>query len=202
MSYGFIIDMEKCIGCHGCSVTCKAANGTPPGVTRSHVLRSYEGTYPDVHRIIRPVMCNHCENPLCVPVCPIDGATYRREDGIVVIDKELCDGCGHCIEACPYGARYAISSPDGYFGAQLSPYEEVAYVGKEEGTVDKCDFCLEYSGGADPNPVCVKACQVEARIFGELDALQGMIAARGGATYLPEEGTSPVVFYLPVVDNK
>ena len=90
MAYGFVIDLEKCVGCHGCSVACKGANGTPPTVTRSRVDRGTEGSYPNAVRTIRPMLCMMCENPPCVAVCPQGATTIRDEDGIVVIDKEKC----------------------------------------------------------------------------------------------------------------
>ena len=100
MAYGFVIDLEKCVGCHGCSVACKGANGTPPTVTRSRVDRGTEGSYPNAVRTIRPMLCMMCENPPCVSVCPVQ-ATYKGDDGIVVIDADRCIGCGKCDRACP-----------------------------------------------------------------------------------------------------
>ena len=86
MTYGMLIDLKKCVGCHACSVACKEAHGTRPGVRRSRVDRVFEGTYPDVRKTAYPMLCMHCETAPCVEVCPQD-ATYKREDGIVVIDK-------------------------------------------------------------------------------------------------------------------
>lgn len=199
MAYGFVIDLEKCVGCHGCSVACKGANGTPPGVMRSRVLRGTEGTYPHAVRTIRPVLCMMCEKPSCVTVCATGASTIREEDGIVVIDKEKCIGCKSCIEACPYGARFLIENTDGYFGAKLNEYESVSYATMSKMTVDKCDFCIEHSGTDKPDPVCVQACMAEARIFGDLDEMKELVAKRKGDTYLPEEGTNPRVFYLPTI---
>ena len=93
MAYGMLIDLKKCVGCHACAVACKEAHGTPPGITRSHVKREFEGEYPDATMHIVPMLCMHCENPPCVEACPTEGATYKREDGIVVVDKEKCIGC-------------------------------------------------------------------------------------------------------------
>lgn len=198
MAYGFVIDLEKCVGCHGCSVACKAANGTPPGVTRSNVVRGTEGTYPNAVRVIRPMLCMMCENPPCVEVCPTGASTMREEDGIVVINKEECIGCESCAKACPYGARYLVANEEGYFGGELNEYEQVAYANMPAKTMDKCDFCIEYNGG-EPNPVCVKACMAEARVFGDLDEMKKLVEERGGEPYLPDEGTSPRVFYLPTI---
>mgnify|MGYP000432421912 CR=1 FL=1 len=199
MAYGMLIDLKKCVGCHACAVACKEAHGTPPGITRSHVKREFEGEYPDATMHIVPMLCMHCENPPCVEACPTEGATYKREDGIVVVDKEKCIGCKSCMEACPYGARYLVQSEDGYFGSELNEYESVAYENMPKMTVDKCDFCIEHSGDGKPDPVCVKACMAEARLFGDLDEMKKLVAERGGEAYLPEEGTEPRVFYLPTI---
>ncbi len=199
MEYGFVIDLEKCVGCHGCSVACKAANGTPPGVTRSNVVRGTEGTYPNAVRTIRPMLCMMCETAPCAEICPT-GASVKREDGIVTIDKEKCIGCGSCQTVCPYDARYLVETEEGYFGANLNEYEQVAYKDRvKKMTMDKCDFCLGHSGNDTPDPVCVKVCMAEARFFGELSEMKKMAEARGGDVYKPEEGTNPRVFYLPVI---
>lgn len=86
MTYGMLIDLKKCIGCHACAVACKEAHGTPPKVTRAHVEIEYVGNYPDVRMTAYPMLCMHCENAPCVEVCPT-GASFKREDGIVAINK-------------------------------------------------------------------------------------------------------------------
>ena len=110
MTYGMLIDLKKCIGCHACAVACKEAHGTPPAVTRAHVQKEYEGAYPNTVMNIVPMLCMHCENPPCVEACAVEGATYKRDDGIVVIDKEKCIGCKACIAAC---LRLALLPRDG-----------------------------------------------------------------------------------------
>lgn len=202
VQYGFLIDLEKCVGCHGCSVACKQANGTPPGDTRSKVLRSYEGEYPNTKRSIRPMLCMMCSNPACVPVCPTGATSIREEDGIVVIDKEKCIGCQSCMKACPYGARYYIADGDGYFGSDLNEYEATVYDAKQmlPKTVDKCDFCIGHSDDGKPDPVCVKACFTEARKFGPIEEIKAEVEKRGGSVLNPEAGTEPNVYYLPVVE--
>lgn len=197
MAYGMIIDLKKCVGCHACSVQCKAANATPPGVTRSRVERRTIGTYPNVKTEIIPMLCMQCGEPSCVPVCPV-GATYKREeDGIVVIDKSMCIGCQQCVKACPYGARYFVANSEGYFGDVLAEWEKKGYVAYPAGTVDKCDFCLsKTSQGEIPSPACVRECLVGARIFGQLDELQSMIKSRSGYQLEPFR-RKPSVYYLP-----
>ena len=193
MTYGMLIDLKKCVGCHACAVACKEAHGTPPAVTRSHVKREFEGTYPDARKTAVPMLCMHCENPPCIEACAVEGATYKRDDGIVVVDKEKCIGCKACIAACPYGARYYCESEQGYFG-DLNEYEEVMYAAMPQGTVDKCTFCAERidAGGNQPQ-ACVAACVAGARVFGDLDTLkkqaeEGMAAAPTKAR-TPPSGT-------------
>lgn len=198
MSYSMVIDLKRCVGCNACSTICKAENGTPPGVTRSKVMRKEIGKYPDVRRLSLPMLCMHCENPPCVDVCP-SGATYKRpEDGIVVVDKDVCIGCRACITACPYGARYTSHSDVGYFGEQLTPYEEVKYQDMPAGVTDKCDFCLS-SGRLErgEKPACVENCIAEARFFGTKEEMAKLVAERKGFQLRPELGTDPQVYYLP-----
>ena len=104
--WGMVIDLAKCVGCDSCTVACKAENRTPPGISYNVVLEQETGTYPNVRIEALPRPCMQCENPACVSVCPVK-ATYRGEDGIVVIDADRCIGCKYCIAACPYGARSA-----------------------------------------------------------------------------------------------
>ena len=196
MSYCMVLDIKKCIGCYACSVVCKQANGTPPGVNRSSISIEHEGSYPDTKAIITPRVCMHCENAPCVEVCP-SGASAVGEDGIVTIDKETCIGCKSCIMACPYGARSYIASSEGYFGETLNAYEGAKYAVMPEGTVDKCDFCkgngrLE----AGDSPACVAACVAGARYFGTFEEMKEIIDVRGGYQLLPEEGTNPSVYYV------
>lgn len=197
MTYGMVINLRKCVGCRACVTACKGANGTPPTVFRSRVEQEFVGKYPDTKCNITPMLCMHCENAPCVEVCP-SGASQKGEDGIVTIDKEKCIGCKSCMAACPYQARCYIESEDGYFGKELTAYEEVRYAAMPTGTVDKCDFCkgngrLESGEG----PACAQACVAKARIFGDLDELKSMIDERDAAQLMPEQGTNPSVYYIP-----
>ncbi|WP_302963243.1 4Fe-4S dicluster domain-containing protein [uncultured Adlercreutzia sp.] len=197
MTYGMLIDLKKCIGCHACATACKEAHGTPPGVTRSHVEREVEGTYPDTRLTAVPMLCMHCETAPCVEVCPT-GASFKREDGIVSVNKDDCIGCKTCMNACPYGARYYREDERGYFGDTLNEYEEVMYPTMPKGTVDKCTFCADrVDEGAGRSQACVAACPAEARLFGELEDIRSQAEAADGYQLLPEEGTGPSVWYLP-----
>ena len=202
MTYGMLIDLKKCVGCHACSVACKEARGTRPGVRRSRVERTFEGIYPSVRKTAVPMLCMHCEMPSCVEVCPQD-ATYKRDDGIVVIDKDKCIGCGACQTVCPYDARHLAASEDGYFGSELNEYEAVMYEAMPPATMDKCTFCAErIDAGSGEKQACVAACPAGARVFGELDDIRAEAEAAGGYQLLPEEGTNPSVWYLPFKVNE
>jgi tetrathionate reductase subunit B len=178
VQYGMLIDTRRCIGCHACTVACKSEFDVPLGVNRSWVEYIEKGHYPNVDRSFLPRLCNQCSEPSCVDVCPT-GATWKREeDGIVVVDEEICIGCKYCIQACPYGARF--SNP-------------------LTGTADKCDFCMHRVGeGIEPS--CVNTCMGRARIFGDINDPNSEISkglSNNSTTVLRREmGTHPNVFYI------
>lgn len=210
--WGMVVDLFRCIGCYGCQMSCKAENATPPGVTFARVEISEVGTYPNVSRIILPLLCMHCNNPPCESVCPTK-ATQKREDGIVFVDEDMCIGCKYCIIACPYGARYFVDEQEPYFGEQgLTPFEEVGYAKHKSGVAMKCDYCrhridegltkgLQPGVDREATPACVINCMAKARIFGDLDDPNSEVAqlvASGQAFQLnPEQGTDPSTHYLP-----
>ncbi|GFP21558.1 prokaryotic molybdopterin-containing oxidoreductase family, iron-sulfur binding subunit [Candidatus Hakubella thermalkaliphila] len=99
-----VIDLRKCVGCSACTIACVSENKLPPGVVYRPVTDEEIGTYPNVTRRFLPRPCMQCDEPPCVPVCPV-GATWKQADGVVVIDYERCIGCRYCITACPYAAR-------------------------------------------------------------------------------------------------
>ena len=200
MRYGMVIDLKKCLGCYGCQISCKAEKATPPGVLYARVLKREIGEYPNVRRISIPLLCMHCANPPCEEVCPT-GATTKRADGIVVIDKETCVGCRYCMMVCPYEARYFHAKLREYFPGQgLTAYEELGYDNHPTGVVEKCDFCLaRVERGLEPS--CVASCMAGARYFGDLEDPESDVATlirnRGGYQLEPQLGTDPSVFYLP-----
>lgn len=197
--YSMVIDLKKCIGCHACTIACKAKNSTRPGIFWNWVFDEEVGEYPSVNRYFVPRLCMHCQDAPCIEVCPT-GATYRGEDGLVLIDYDKCAGCRYCVVACPYGARYFNEQKAGYFGIHLIPPEELGYQKRRLGAVEKCDFCIDaVKHGQDP--ACVRACPNKARCFGNLDdpdsEVSKLIRSKHGFQLHKELGTDPLVYYLP-----
>lgn len=176
--YGMVIDLRKCVGCEACTVACKSENGVPLGHFRTWVQEVEKGTFPNVSRMFVPRLCNHCEDPACVSVCPT-GASYKRsEDGIVLVEQDDCIGCKYCMVSCPYGVRYLDES---------------------KGVVDKCTWCVHrVEEGLVPS--CVNTCIAGARIFGDLNdpesAISKFIATHPVQQLKPESGLGPNVYYV------
>jgi Fe-S-cluster-containing dehydrogenase component len=208
--WAMVIDLEKCIGCSACTIACKAENHTPPGVVYNPVLEEEVGEYPNVRRVFMPRPCQQCDDPPCVPVCPVN-ATWKREDGIIVIDYNACIGCRYCLAACPYGARY-FDFGDHYTDGTpaLQPYEEAPgpEYGKEwtrngdsspVGNARKCQFCI-HRLDAGMLPACVVTCIGGAMHFGDKNDPESLVSEMIGSPRvkrLKEElGTDPKVYYL------
>jgi len=212
--WGMVIDLKKCIGCYSCVISCKQEHFLPPGVFWNRVLIGESGKYPNVSKLMYPVLCNHCKEAACVKVCPT-GATYKREDGIVEILPDKCVGCRYCLVVCPYQQRtYYGCDKESYFPRQ--GFTQLEIIGKElyphqKGNVLKCNFCVEridagMKKGLKPGihregtPACVNACPVKARYLGDLedpdDEISQLIKARKGFQFHPEFGTNPSVYYI------
>jgi Fe-S-cluster-containing dehydrogenase component len=212
--WAFVIDTTTCIGCGRCVEACKLENHVPeePEMNRTwvelHVIDqdgSVRVSSPDggIHGFpteetmpaadaanVRdayfvPRTCMQCENPPCTWVCPVS-ATFRTEDGIVFVDEGRCIGCGYCIVACPYGARYIVPA------GETTP-KGVA------GVVDKCTFCYHRITRGQL-PACAEVCPANARIFGDLlDAASPVSVAINEnrvRVMKPALGTRPQVWYI------
>lgn len=173
-----VVDLRRCIGCHSCSVACKAEFNVPLGVWRSWVKQVEVGTYPHVKRYFMPRLCNHCDNPSCVRACPTRASYVRPEDNTVQVKEDRCIGCRLCIAACPYNSRFS------------HPEKKIA---------NKCTFCI-HRVDKGLVPACVNTCQANARIFGDLNDSQSevyrLISTAPVITLKPEMGTEPRVFYV------
>jgi molybdopterin-containing oxidoreductase family iron-sulfur binding subunit len=209
--WAMVIDLRKCVGCNGCTIACITENKLPPGMAYRPVMTETHGTYPHVARRFIPRPCMQCENPPCVPVCPVN-ATWKRSDGIISIDYDQCIGCRYCITACPYSAR---SFDAGYFysdfeGGEPQPYELLsspeygedrvrAEGGSPVGNARKCTFCLHRIEQGEL-PACVLTCMGWATYFGDMNDTKSLVAELIGqpnVMRLKEElGTDPKVFYL------
>ena len=174
MQYGMIIDIDRCVGCHACTIACKAEWEVPTQFNRNWVYRlGPSQTSSGMAYTYYPGLCNHCKEPSCVPVCPADPVSMTMKDaktgktvtievaatwkdpfnGTVQIDTERCIGCGACRDACPYGARYI---------------NEELKDDNSDGKADKCTYCMpRVAAGLEPS--CVQTCLARARIFGDLD---------------------------------
>jgi dimethyl sulfoxide reductase iron-sulfur subunit len=200
MHYGMVIDLKRCVGCNSCTLACRMEHGTPPGIL-FHKVKKYEvGQYPTAKLRFLPTPCMHCQDPACIKVCPT-GATYQREDGLVMIDDKKCMGCRYCIVACPYDSRRFLSQIANYYGGDSpTPYEKVKQKGFALGTVVKCNFCA-HRLETGRLPACVERCPAQARYFGDLDnpdsEVSHLIADYQGAPLRADFGTRPSVYYLP-----
>lgn len=197
----FIVDVTRCIGCGSCCVADKREYQVPDGYYRTWVERyikdiddevfvdspnggvdGYQEPRTDLKRPVRdtffiPKLCNMCQKPSCVQVCPV-GATFRTPDGFVLIDHKRCVGCAYCIQACPYSVRF------------LHPVSK---------TAGKCTWCY-HRVRKGLLPVCVEVCPVKARKFGDMNdkssEVYKLLSGPGVITVLKKEmGNKPSLFY-------
>jgi len=197
--WAMVIDLRRCIGCQACLAACKSENGVPLGIHYTWVETHEEGKYPNMKLTFLPRLCNHCDNPPCVQVCPV-GATYKRGDGIVMQDVNRCIGCRYCMVACPYGVRsFLWEEPS---GAWPQAWRGVAEA--KHGFVVKCHGCF-HRIEKGLKPACVDACVGGARVFGDLQdpnsevrRIVDTIPTQRLKAYL---GTKPMVFYVGLSDT-
>lgn len=177
MSFGFVIDNRRCIGCHACTVACKAEHEIPVGSFRTWVKYVDKGVFPNVRRYFTVLRCNHCGDAPCVNICPT-GALFHRSDGIVDFNRRNCIACKACMVACPYDA---------------------IYIDPETETAAKCNYCA-HKIELGLQPACVTVCPVEAIVAGNLDAsgseISRLVALEQTMVRRPEKGTQPKVYYV------
>ena len=179
MRYGFVIDQNRCIGCHACTVACKEEHNIAVGVNRTWVKYIEKGRYPDTRRYFAVLRCNHCDDAPCIEICPTI-ALFRRADGIVDFDNERCIGCKSCMQACPYDALY---------------------IDPERNTAAKCNFdASRVERGY--KPACEVVCPTQAILSGDLDdptsEVSRRVAMEKVSVRKPEKGTKPKLFYVGV----
>ncbi|HEY3150348.1 MAG TPA: 4Fe-4S dicluster domain-containing protein [Candidatus Binatia bacterium] len=179
MRYGFVIDQNRCIGCHACTVACKEEHNIAVGVNRTWVKYIEKGRYPDTRRHFAVLRCNHCDDAPCIEICPTV-SLFRRTDGIVDFDHERCIGCKSCMQACPYDALY---------------------IDPERNTAAKCNFdASRVEMGY--KPACEVVCPTQAILSGDLDDPNSLVSKRIALEKVsvrkPEKGTKPKLFYVGV----
>jgi len=196
---GMVIDLDKCTGCKGCAVACKSEFKTNLGVFKSNVIELEHGRYPKTKRDFLPWLCNHCDNPVCITDCPVDPisatfegvkyqkrATYKRPDGVVLVDQHRCVGCGQCIESCPYKARFFNPTQKAGGDKTMNP-------------ADKCTLC-EHRLDKGVVPSCVNTCCGRARIVGDLNDPKSeaskLLKKNRSKTLLSRKRTKPQVSYI------
>lgn len=207
--WGMAIDFGKCgKGCNECIRACNSAHNVPQIPNANHEIKwiweePYEKVFPyqrtdyerhDLAGSQLPVLCNHCADPPCTRVCPTQ-ATWKRDDGIVMMDYHRCIGCRYCVAACPYGSR-------SFNWVDPRPYIETMnpqFPTRTIGVVEKCNFCEERLADG-LLPACVEACSQKALVFGDLNdensAVRQALKSRYAMQRQPELGTGPSVFYL------
>jgi molybdopterin-containing oxidoreductase family iron-sulfur binding subunit len=200
--WGMVIDLTKCrSGCTACMDACRQENNVAfhgdrrwdiHWIRRATIRPKEEGPGREEKSVL--LMCNQCDNPPCAQVCPVQ-ATYKREDGIVLVDHHRCIGCRYCMIACPYNARF--------FNYKENPdWPNKDYPKRSHGVAESCHFCAHLldEGGW---PACVEACEgvgAGALVFGDMkdpDSEVARLVAEGSVKRIREDwGTEPKVYYL------
>jgi len=223
--YAMVIDLQRCVGCGGCSISCRNENNVSEGIYWSHKITETSGTFPNVRFHYMPTLCNHCTNAPCVRGCPTK-AMHKLDNGITMHDPKKCIGCRYCMINCPYGVIYFNWKDAHPFwkednslipGVTSSPAEEVSKVGSKgtpyynpernatlpairpKGVVEKCTFC-DHRVKEGKLPRCVEACPADARIFGDLEdpgsEVRKLLGKFRPFRLKEAVGTGPAVFYI------
>jgi molybdopterin-containing oxidoreductase family iron-sulfur binding subunit len=218
VKFGYGLDLSRCIGCRRCVYGCVAENNQSrdPQIQWIRVVRmdkekgidfaSAEHYYnpaevPEEGHTYMPIACQQCENPACTKVCPVQ-ATWKENDGIVVVDYNWCIGCRYCMAACPYGARHFNWKKSQVPAEELNP--DTHYLGNRPrpvGVVEKCTFCIQRTREQPGRyPACEEACPVGARKFGNLldpkSEMRYLIENKRVFILKEELNTQPKFFYF------
>ena len=172
--YGFYFDSDRCIQCRTCEVACSSIHNNEPEMKWRKVIEVWSGKFPDVTRTFFSRACMHCGKPACEAVCPTGAISKRIEDGIVVVDRDKCNGCQECFLACPYDVPH--------FDA--------------DGTMQKCDFCIEQG----IEPACVVHCPTEALRYGTIDELPELSAGKVAERLYGNTEPSMIILHQPGVN--
>jgi Fe-S-cluster-containing dehydrogenase component len=220
--WAMVIDLDRCTGCEACVVACRVENNIPAvgpeeaakgrSINWIRIERYFEGEYPDVKIKFMPVLCQHCEQAPCEPVCPVY-ATYHTDEGLNAQVYNRCVGTRYCANNCPYTVRFFnFFDPkwDAPLGEALNPEVSV----RMRGVMEKCTFCIQRirkgeekardEGRAvrdgDVVPACVQTCPTRAMYFGNIadpESEVSKLSNSNRATRLLEDlGTKPKVIYL------
>ncbi|MEN6461907.1 MAG: 4Fe-4S dicluster domain-containing protein [Syntrophomonas sp.] len=177
--WGMVIDLNKCVGCHACSVACLAENKVADGKYRTRIIENDEGVFPKLAHYTEKWACNHCQDAPCVKACPTKASHYT-EWGTVDVDPDLCIGCGYCVLACPYRVRMMDESRYG-------------------GLPVKCSLCT-HRLEEGKKPACESTCIASAIITGDLNNANSEInkwIQKGAVVRHPEYNTKPNVYVIP-----
>jgi molybdopterin-containing oxidoreductase family iron-sulfur binding subunit len=208
--WAMVITPKKCPGgCRECIDACHRVHNVPDfGNSKDEIKWIWNEPFRDAfpaqeHAYLEEdlkkkpviVLCNHCDNPPCVRVCPTKATFKRKEDGIVVMDYHRCIGCRFCVAGCPYGARSMNFRDPRPFIKEINP----DFPTRTKGVVEKCNFCEERLARG-LLPACVVACREKAMVFGDLESPQSevrkLLQAHFAIRRKPELGTNPQVYYI------
>jgi len=204
-----VIDLSRCKNVKACQATCNHAHHLQEGQNWIKVYPMKDAVHTAPYW--QPTTCMHCDEPPCVKVCPVD-ATFKRQDGIVLIDNNRCIGCRFCMAACPYSTRvFNWGEPDLPASVAEEPYNPETSVPQKRGTVGKCDFCPDMTR-MGMLPHCVTACPNGVYFFGDMNEdsvtngaetyrFSDMIRDKAGYRLMEDLGTKPSVYYLPPVNR-
>lgn len=204
-----VIDLARCKNLKKCQSACNHMHQVHSGQNWIKVLGMEDADHTAPYW--QPTTCMHCDEPPCVKVCPVD-ATFKRQDGIVLIDSDRCIGCRFCMAACPYSTRvFNWEEPVLTQAVAEQPYSCETSMPQKKGTVGKCDFCPDMTRKGEL-PHCVSACPNGVFMFGDLNEdsvtngaetfrFSDLIKDRAGYRLMEDLGTKPSVYYLPPVNR-